>query len=138
MGKYDKYIRAQNEDSRYAIHLGIKTTEIREGYGKVEVDLVEDHFNPVGSVHGGLIFSLADIAAGSASVSYGTGTATVASNLNFVSAAVNSHRIIAEAKVIKRGKKILVIDVKVYDDKEKLLATGTFTYYNLGEPFGKE
>ncbi|WP_138159960.1 PaaI family thioesterase [Peptoniphilus catoniae] len=138
MDKYDKYIKARNEQNLYAIHLGIITTKMEEGYAKGEISLKKEYFNPMGSVHGGLIFSLADTIAGSASVSYGSKTATLSSNMNFVSAAFNTEKIVADAKVVKRGKKVIVVEVTVSDDKNKAVALGTFTFFNLEKPFLEE
>ena len=105
----------------YAIFLGINTTKISEGHAEGEIILRDEHFNPIKSVHGGCIFSLADTIAGSASISYGKKTATLSSNMNFISAAMDTEKIIAYADVTKRGKKVIVVSVDVTDDKLSLI-----------------
>ena len=39
----------------------------------------------------------------------------------------------AQAQVIKYGKRISVFEVKITDENGRLLAQGTYTYYNLGK-----
>ena len=41
--------------------------------------------------------------------------------------------LIAQAQVIKYGKRISVFEVKITDENGRLLAQGTYTYYNLGK-----
>ena len=40
----------------------------------------------------------------------------------------------AVAKEIKCGKRMFVCDVEIVSEQEKLIAKGTFSYYNLGVP----
>ena len=42
----------------YIKHTGIRTVELREGYAKCEIILDERHANPIGSTHGGVLFTL--------------------------------------------------------------------------------
>ncbi len=135
MKNFEELIKARNEKNTYAIFMGINTTDMSEGYAQGEIELKKEHLNPMNSVHGGCIFSLADTIAGSASVSYGYKTATVTSSMNFISAAINTKKIIAKAEVVKRGKKTTVVNATVYDDKEKIVAIGTFTFFNTDIPF---
>lgn len=135
---FDKLIKARNERNKYAIFLGINTTKISEGHAEGEIILRDEHFNPIKSVHGGCIFSLADTIAGSASISYGKKTATLSSNMNFISAAMDTEKIVAYADVTKRGKKVIVVNVDVTDDKGKKVAIGTFTFFNLNKDFLEE
>lgn len=132
----EELIRERNEKSRYAKLLGIVTTEIGEGYAKGELKIRQDHINGIGSVHGGGIYSLADTICGSLAASYGEWATTVSSSFNFLRAALDSTVLYAEASEIRRGKRISVFDVKITDEKERLIATGTFTYFNMERTTG--
>jgi len=51
----------------YAVSLGIRIDVIEEGYASCSVTVTGDMLNFLGVVHGGLIFSLADVAFSAAS-----------------------------------------------------------------------
>lgn len=128
---FEKLIQKRNQDSRFTAGMGIQTTEIREGYAKGEVDVTAGHLNTIGSVHGGCIFSLADTIAGSAAVSRGETLTTVSGNINYLSPALHTRRLTAEAREIKRGKNICVYEVDISDETGRLLAKASFTYFNI-------
>lgn len=134
MADYERILKHRNEVNRYASFMGIVTTEIKEGYAKGELIIRPEHENAVGTVHGGAIFSLADTAAGAAAASYGTRMTTVSSDFHYLSPAMGTDKLCAEAKGIKCGKKLLVFEVEVTSTEGKLIAKGTFTYFNLQVP----
>jgi acyl-CoA thioesterase len=80
--------------------------------------------------HGGYIFGLADTAAGIAAMTNGGNVVTVNSNINYISPA-KGNKIKAIASSIKNGKIISVYEVKIYDEKDKLISTATISFYNI-------
>ena len=134
----EEIMKYRNDHNSFAAFLGIVTTEMTPGYAKGEMYLNVNHINAVGSVHGGAIFALADTIGGAAAASHGTRTTTVSGDFHYLSAAMGSKKLIGVAKEIKYGKRILVYDVEILDEQEKLIAKGTFSYYNLGTPWVAE
>jgi len=128
---YDKLIQMRIDKNKFDRYVNIQVTEIREGYAKGEIDIAEKHMNIIQSVHGGCIFSLADTVAGSAAVSHGEYMTTVSANINYLSPAMGVEKLIAEATEVKYGRNISVYDVSISDEKGKLIARGSFSYYNL-------
>ena len=114
--------------------LGIRMVNVEEGYALCEMQVQEGFLNPNDSVHGGVIFTLADVAAGFAAHSYGMRCATMDSTISYLAPAIQSKTLYGEAKEIKRGKTVLVYDVWVTDDTKQLIAKSTITYFNLGVP----
>lgn len=51
----------------YARSLGVEWIEIKEGYAQLNVIITDDMLNFLGYLHGGVVFSLADIAFSAAS-----------------------------------------------------------------------
>ena len=51
--------------------IGIKIIEADEGYCKAELKVDDRHLNPLGTVHGGCLYTLADTVAGFAAASCG-------------------------------------------------------------------
>ncbi len=134
MDQLEKIRKYRDDQNRFAAMLGIVTLEIKEGYARGEMELKPDYDNVVGSVHGGCIFTLADTIGGAAAASGGMKMTTVSSDMHYLSPAIGAEKLTAEAKEIKKGKKISVYDVEISDDKGKRIAKGTFSYYNLGTP----
>jgi acyl-CoA thioesterase len=128
---YEKVRVERNKATKFANHLGIEMVELREGYARGEV-VVQDYFeNMVHSLHGGIIYTLADAAGGAATACHGKAMTTINSDFHYLNAGINVKKLIAIGKMVKEGKRIGVVEVEVYNDTEKLLAKGTFTYYFL-------
>jgi uncharacterized protein (TIGR00369 family) len=91
----------------------------------------EMHYNPLGTVHGGVIATLLDSAAGCAvqsTLARGTGYTTVDLHTTYlrpVSAA--SGRVTAEGSVISRGSRTALAEARLTDSRGRLLAHATST-----------
>lgn len=134
MADYEEIMEYRNQHNQFAAFLGIRTTEIGQGKARGEMEIRPDMVNPINSVHGGCIFSLADTIGGAAAASYGTKMTTISSDMHYLLPAMDVKKLYAEANIIKHGKKICVCDVGIYDSNRTLIAKGTFSYYNLGMP----
>ena len=104
------------------------------GYAKVVKTVTEDDLNPVDVAHGGLFFSMADNAAGSAMAAYGEQAVTLNAQYNFMRAAKAGDVLTAEAREAKHGGTVCVFDIRITDQDGNLDGTGTFTFYNLKKP----
>lgn len=111
--------------------LGIRILERGEGYAKGEMEVRETHLNPLGIIHGGCLFSLADTISGVAVMGHGRRVTTVNGNINFLRPGRAQGKVTAEAKEVKYGRTFSVCDCNIFDDKEKLIATTTMTFYHL-------
>ena len=89
----------------------------------------EQHANPMGRVHGGVISALADAAMGTA---YGRvlleseDFSTIELKVNFMRP-VKLGRIVATARMVQRGLRIGFLDCEIHDSRGKLVATATCT-----------
>lgn len=128
---YKKMIEHINSLGGFAKDIGIKMISISKGYAKGEINISKSHLNPGESVHGGCIFTLADTVGGAAAWSRGNYVVTTSSNITYLNPAIESKKLIAIAKEIKFGKKILVYDVDIWDDSDRLIAKVTNSYYNI-------
>lgn len=128
---FHKLIDFRNNHPGFTREMGMTVTEVTEGFARVEMTVDERCFNPIGSVHGGVIFALADTAGGVAATSRGSFVTTVTGNINYLNAAMQAKKLIAVTKEIKVGKNILVYDVTVLDEKEQVVAETRMTYYSL-------
>ena len=102
-----------------------------EKQAEISMPLDEIYLQEGGVVHGGIISTLADTAAVYTLHPYLTENQSMTSiefKMNFLSPAlIENGDLIARANLVKRGRKIALCDVEVYQ-KEKLVAKGFFTY----------
>lgn len=123
----------RNENNEFAKYLGIVTTKIQPGYAIGEMPVQKHHQNAIESVHGGCLFALADTIGGAAAASRGDRMTTVSGSFHYLLPAIDCNVLIAAAQETKYGKKLAVYEVEISDEQERLIAKGTFTYFNLGE-----
>lgn len=123
-------------NNAFARLLGIESLDIGLGCAKRRIVLDERHFNPLGGVHGGCLYSLADNTGGDAAASYGNWITTTSGSLNFLNPAINLKEIICEARCVKAGKNIKVVNVEIFADDGRLLANGSFSYFDMKKPIG--
>lgn len=128
-------IRAfRNKTNQFAQFLGITCVESREGYARCVLPVSDSLRNPQGSVHGGVLYTIADVAAANAASTYGIMIATQNADIHFLSAGLSLTEVSAEATVIKHGKRSAVITIYVKDQDGKVLAYSTMTFASLGKP----
>ena len=128
-----KYLEYRRINNRFGNLVGIVPVEVREGYARCEMVIREEHMNPLNTVHGGCLYTLADTTGGTASATYGTITPTLSGELHFLNAAVGVETLTAEAGILKCGKSIRVMEIRITDETGRLIATGLFSYFNTGK-----
>jgi uncharacterized protein (TIGR00369 family) len=106
--------------------LGFGITEIEPGRVVFEAEPSESHYNPIGSVHGGVISTLLDAALSCAvhsTLPAGTAYTTAEIKVNFVRpVVVGSGRLRAEGRVIHAGSRLATADARLTDLAGKLYA----------------
>jgi len=111
--------------------LDFKLVEVGEGMTRFEGEPNESHFNPMGSVHGGWSATLLDSAMGSAVMSLcdeKTAYSTAQLALHLTRAIFPATgKVIAEGRVVHRGKTVVTAEGKLTDEKGRVLAHGTTT-----------
>ena len=111
--------------------LGFRVTEVERGRVVFEYTPVLDHYNPLGSVHGGIAATLLDSVMGCCihtTLAAGTGYTTVEIKVNYVRAMTDkTGPVRAEGKVINVGSRIGTSEGRLYDGAGRLLAHGTTT-----------
>jgi acyl-CoA thioesterase len=114
-------IRRYFSGDAFAEYCGIKITEIRPGCSKVKMPVQAHHLNSLGMVHGGAVFTLADMAFASAVHSRGRQAVAINTTISFVKAA-KTDTLYAEAKETSRNQKIATYDVRVTDASGDVVA----------------
>lgn len=117
--------------------LNIEILEVSQGMVRAKIPFRKELTNIYGDFHGGALYAAADTLCGIAASTYGYYVTTVDGSIQYLKAGRNTDYVICEGKAIKPGKNISVTQFQVWDDKEMLLNTGTFTFYNLEKRVAK-
>jgi acyl-CoA thioesterase len=97
----------------YAAHLGIEFVEVEDGRCLTRMKLSDVHRNFLGGVHGGAIFSLADVAFSAASNSWGTKAAAINVTIDFLAAVPDTPYLEAEVRKTGRGGRAVHYSMEV-------------------------
>ena len=112
--------------------LGMDLVEV-EGEGRVTVYLTpqEFHYNPLGSVHGGVLATLLDTATGCAvhsTLPEGVGYTSVDLSTKFLRpVTIKSGRLRCEGSVLSRGRRTALAQATITDAAGRLVAHATST-----------
>lgn len=126
-------IRDFFRNDRFAAHSGIELVEVAEGRAKTRMIIHDCHRNGVDIVHGGAIFTLADLAFAAASNSYGNVAVAINASIWFVKAA-REGTLCAEAREVSRNPKLAVYAIEVTDDAGELVAKFEGMVYRKKDP----
>lgn len=122
-------VLSQIQSDPYGESLGVEFEEIRPGYARVALNLQPEQLNFMGRPHGGVIFSLADVALSAASNAGGTPSALTNLNLNYLAAAPADARLTAEASEVSLRRRIGLYQLDVRSEEGELVASGQATVY---------
>ena len=118
-------------------HLGVEVDDAGEGWVRLRVPVRDEIRNATGApVHGGVYSALVDMAVGGAlgtlhaEAQGGVGQTTLDLNVSFLAAA-RGDDIIAEGRIIKRGRTIAFGEATIKDSAGTLVAVGRATYMIL-------
>jgi len=117
------------ESIPYHKFIKLKITSWDKGQAVVEVKVTENILNPFRVVHGGIFYTICDVAAYIASNTLISDVyLPVTSDINVsVLSPVNEGVLRVYANVIKAGKRLHFIESKVFDQDEKLVAVSRIT-----------
>lgn len=118
--------------------MGIDLVDVQNGRAVFAVVPGEYHYNPIGSVHGGLACTILDSAMSCAvhsTLPAGVTYTTLELKVNFLRALTQSTgRIVCTGTTIHVGGRIATADGRVTDESGKLYAHGTATCMIFREP----
>lgn len=109
---------------------GFELVSAARGRAVLRMRVRPRHIQVHGVVHGGILASLADTAGGMAcyiAAPLGTRMATVEMKINFLEA-VDRGTITADARVLRRGKTLAVVECEVRDARGRLAAKALMTF----------
>ncbi|MBW1711421.1 MAG: PaaI family thioesterase [Deltaproteobacteria bacterium] len=104
--------------------LNMELVELDDGYSAVEMVFDPGSMgNIFNMAHGGAIFALIDEAFETASNSHGTVAVALNVNITYIASPQPGSRLRAEAREVSLTRRTATYDIKVEDEKGKLMAT---------------
>ncbi len=116
----DSHLFSTNDT--FAKQVGIELLEASKGKAKARLDITEDHLNSFKTVHGGVIFTLADFVFAVAANSHGTVAMAINVSISYIKA-VTGGTLFAEAKEVSLNPKLGTYSVYITDESGDLIAT---------------
>ena len=113
IGRNDKFIEL----------IGIRIVELDEGYCKGELEVTDQHMNPLGT--------LADTVAGFAAASCGFEGPTLSGNMYFLRPTMGVKKLTCESRVVKNGKRIRVVEATIYGDNGQEISRSLLEYMDM-------
>ncbi len=131
----EQLIREKFQINHFPQLLGIEIDAIEPGRARLSVEVSEKLLQLQGVMHGGAIATLMDTAVAFAIVSVSgphDRFTTVELKINYLSA-IRQGRVVAEARLLRDGRRIVVADCDLFDGEGRLAAKGLLTYIRLNE-----
>jgi uncharacterized protein (TIGR00369 family) len=119
--------------------LGLSITSRGKGRATVEFETGGRYANPMGTLHGGVLCDLADAAMGVAylgTLAEGETFATIELKINFLRP-VWKAKLRAQAKVVRAGKTVGLVECDILDDQQQLVARASSTCMTLRGPLAE-
>ncbi|HEV8190936.1 MAG TPA: PaaI family thioesterase [Ktedonobacterales bacterium] len=113
--------------------IGCRLTAAGDGRAVVELAADARHANPMGTLHGGILCDIADLAMGAAyfsTLEEGESFTTLELKINFLKP-VWQATVQAEAHVVKRGRTVGLVECDVFDEQRRLVARVSSTCMTL-------
>src|ERR1044071_10087137 len=113
--------------------IGFDLISVRPGEAVIEFQATEAHTNPMGTLHGGVLCDLADLAMGvaySSNLGEGESFTTLELKINFLKP-VWKARLRAMGRVVKQGRTVGLVECDITDEKGSMVAHATSTCLTL-------
>lgn len=119
------------DKSEFVRNLELEFIEMTPEYVKARMPFKDKFLNPYGTVHGGVLYALADTVAGALACLNGSLCTTIDGHLNYLEPAINTKYIYCVAKRIRAGKHLVYVTVEVLGDDGKKFDDGVFNFFKI-------
>ena len=129
MDAIDRFIK----NDSFARHVGVEILKWGPGTALAKLSITQTHLNSAGTIHGGVIFSLADAAFSVASNSHGTLAMSIDVSISYFKARKEGI-LYADAEEVSCNPKLATYSITVKDEKDSLIALFKGTVYRKDTP----
>lgn len=123
-----------NQAEAFIAHNHIKITDLGDGTATVTLHLRKESLNRWHTPHGGVLFTMADVAGGMAALTMRQETCvTVNAAMDFMAAANGDQTLTAVGRVDRMGGKMCFCTTEIFDGMDQLIARFHSTMYFTGK-----
>ncbi len=123
-----------NRRDRFAAANGIQLVELKPNYAVTQMTVTQQHLNGGDVCQGGALFTLADLAIAAVMNQAGQLTFGIQNSIMFVSSAFEGDVLRAEAQGITDHRKIPTVEVRIYNQNNRLISHVTGVGYRKEVP----
>ncbi|SHI78358.1 PaaI family thioesterase [Desulfofundulus thermosubterraneus] len=113
--------------------LGVEIVELEPGYSRVRLKVTEQMTNIHGITHGGVIFTVADVAFGIASNSRGVPAVGINMNISYLKKSVPGDELVATAREENLTRHTGLYRITVENQRGELLAVASGLVYRQNQ-----
>ncbi|MGZ4861817.1 MAG: PaaI family thioesterase [Halobacteriota archaeon] len=128
-------VLAKLKSDRYASFLDTRITKIERGYAQAVLTVAEHMLNFNQVAHGGLIFSLADVAFAAACNSFNQTAVALSFHITYRRPVAIGTRLVAEAREESSGKTTALYKIIIRTDDQRIVAVCEGLAYKLQSSF---
>ena len=127
---YEKIMEFLNTNDKFTMNNNITITKISEGKSEAAAKINDDSCNFMGYPHGGILYSMLDVLAGTSVLSFGYVCVTVNINANFINK-TKDKILYGYGEAVKKGHNIFVCRCTIEDENKNVICTGLATMHPL-------
>ncbi|NLM44829.1 MAG: PaaI family thioesterase [Clostridiales bacterium] len=128
-----EYYKKINQTNILENFLGLELVELQKGKSIYKIKTSQKHSNMFGTVHGGTLASICDIAMGTACITMGNGVVTIDMSVSYIKSAPKESNLTAIGEVISNGKTIMRAVSEIFDEQGQLIVKSQASYYVTGD-----
>lgn len=132
--KHSEQIYKQVKNDPYAQSLGIQLTKFEAGFAEALLEVQSHMVNAYGTVHGAVIYALADHAFSVVCNAYGKTSVGLSTTIQFIEAAKPGDRIVARAIEVRRNFRTGFYRIEIFHE-QNLIATMEAVSYRKNHYF---
>ena len=128
-----KVVQGEIEPPDISKFIGFELTSVEYGQAVIELELRDHHFNPFGTVHGGMISGMADSAMGAAfltTLEEDDICSTLEMKISFFKPGTKG-KLRAIGKVASKGQTMGFVECDLLDHNDQLIARATGTFMKM-------
>ncbi len=129
MADLEQFLKGDN----FSRHLGIELVEAANGKAIARLEVADYHLNIHKTVHGAVLFALADVALEAASNSHGIVAVSINANISYMKA-VSSGLLTATAAEISLNPTLGIYDIQITTHEAGLIAVFQGMVYRKKQP----
>ncbi|MFA1712366.1 PaaI family thioesterase [Peribacillus frigoritolerans] len=126
--KHYEQIHEQVKNDPYAQSLGIQLTKFEAGTAEAALEVQSHMVNAYGTVHGAVIYAVADHAFSVACNAYGKTSLGLSTTIQFIESAKPGDKIVARATEVKRNYRTGFYRIDVLHEQNLIATMGAVSY----------